>query len=526
LKNAAARPHNEALKPKGERTSGGNPPRTTQELPERAWRISAAVILAVAAALRLAELALKPLHHDEGVNGVFLLKLVRDGVYHYDPSNYHGPTLYYFARVAAWVDGLFTGGSGLSDVSIRLVPALFGIATVALVLCLRRELGKRGSLAAAAFIAVSPGTVFYSRYFIHETLFVFFAVAMAACCWLAVARARPAYLYPASVSAALLFATKETALISAASLVLAAAVQYAFLRYRKLAPTDRPLQEMWERIGGWPRGAIHTGLGVVLFVCVFVLFYSSFFQNPQGVHDAIESLQIWTKTGVTEVFYPKYAYVTWIWRQEWPMLVVAALGILTVLVSPRGFGALAGIWGGGLLVAYTLIPYKTPWLALSFTIPLAIAGGHGVGREWEQARGAALHVVRGAGAILLAVLLYQSVSLNFVHYDDRSEPYVYLHTTRAIRQLVRGIEAAAARSGQGDNAAITITAPEYWPLPWYLRRYRRAGYWGTIVTTDAPAVVGSLDQERELAQQLGPSYRFAGAYILRPDVTLVLFVKR
>ena len=140
------------MKPKGERTSGGSPPRTAQELPERAWRISAAVILAVAAVLRLADLALKPLHHDEGVNGVFLLKLVRDGVYHYDPSNYHGPTLYYFARVAAWVDGLFTGGSGLSDVSIRLVPALFGIATAGLVLCLRRELGSRGSLAAAAHL--------------------------------------------------------------------------------------------------------------------------------------------------------------------------------------------------------------------------------------------------------------------------------------------------------------------------------------------------------------------------------------
>jgi len=40
-----------------------------------------------------------PLHHDEGVNGNFLVRLVREGAYNYDPANYHGPTLYYFAAV-------------------------------------------------------------------------------------------------------------------------------------------------------------------------------------------------------------------------------------------------------------------------------------------------------------------------------------------------------------------------------------------------------------------------------------------
>ena len=37
------------------------------------------------------------------MNGNFLVRLVRDGYYHYDPANYHGPTLYYFAAVVAWI---------------------------------------------------------------------------------------------------------------------------------------------------------------------------------------------------------------------------------------------------------------------------------------------------------------------------------------------------------------------------------------------------------------------------------------
>ena len=48
---------------------------------------------ASAAILRL---DLKPFHHDEGVNGWFLLNLVRPPHrYRYDPANYHGPTLYF-----------------------------------------------------------------------------------------------------------------------------------------------------------------------------------------------------------------------------------------------------------------------------------------------------------------------------------------------------------------------------------------------------------------------------------------------
>jgi uncharacterized protein (TIGR03663 family) len=484
------------------------------ELPERDWRIAAAAILAVAAFLRLYHLGLKPLHHDEGVNGLFLLKLVRAGVYRYDPANYHGPTLYYFARLADW--------AGLTNASIRVAPALFGIATVGLVLCLRRQIGKRGALAAAALIAVSPGAVFYSRYFIHETLFVFFAVALAVCAWLAIAERRPNYLLPAALAAALMFATKETAVISAAALVLAAIVQRAYARSRKVDRDDSP------PLGGWPRGALQAALAAFLFAAVFVLFYSSFFHNfPHGVYDALESFKIWTKTGVTQAFYPKYAYLAWSARQEWPLLLVSAVGLLSaVLGPPRAFGLLLGIWGCGLFVAYTLIPYKTPWLVLNFTIPLAIAGGYGVAREWERASGTALHVLRAAGMALLAVLLYQTIDLNFVRYDDQSQPYVYLHTTRAIDGLVRDIKAAAARSGLGEDATITIAAPEYWPLPWYLRDYHHAGYWGRIVETQAPAVVGSLAQERELEMQLGDAYRFVNSYKLRPGVTLVLFVKR
>ena len=142
------------------------------------WWWSSLVLLLAAALLRVLYLTQKPLHHDEGVNGNFLATLFRTGSYHYDPRNYHGPTLYYLAVIPTAINNVFHWGHGLSTVAIRLVTAAFGVGIVWLMLCLRRFLGTPASLAAAAFATVSCGFVYFSRYFIHEILFVFFSLGV------------------------------------------------------------------------------------------------------------------------------------------------------------------------------------------------------------------------------------------------------------------------------------------------------------------------------------------------------------
>src|SRR2546423_11333912 len=162
-----------------EKTNEENPAVASAGMSERAWRLWSLGILIVGALLRLYNLSLVPLHHDEGVNGNFLVSLVRDGRYVYDPQNYHGPTVYYFSAIIPWV-ARFLGGKnfaeahGLTTFNIRFVTAAFGIATIGLALLLRKRLGTVGALSAAALIAISPGAVYLSRYFIHESLYVFF----------------------------------------------------------------------------------------------------------------------------------------------------------------------------------------------------------------------------------------------------------------------------------------------------------------------------------------------------------------
>jgi len=191
---------------------------TEVEISGRAWLLARLSILLVAAVLRFYNLDLVPLHHDEGVNGNFLVRLVRDGYYHYDPANYHGPTLYYFAAIFPWLLRILFGPHaqntyGLTTTAIRFVPALFGMATICLVFTLRRYLGTIATLTAAGLLAISPGAVYLSRYFIHETLFVFFTLAIVVTALKYFESARPIYLILGAISAALLFATKETAII-------------------------------------------------------------------------------------------------------------------------------------------------------------------------------------------------------------------------------------------------------------------------------------------------------------------------
>lgn len=519
------------------------PEQADSSISPRLWWAAALFVMAVAAFVRLYALGLKPMHHDEGVNGFFLTTLYREGVYHYDPANYHGPTLYYFALAITKLKAFLFGEPGLGTVAVRFVPAAFGIATVWLALGLRRHIGAIGALMAAALIALSPGHVFISRYFIHEAHFVFFTLGVVVAALRYWETTDPVYLLLAAISAALLTATKETALISLIVLGLAWAVSHFYVRLAggnegrvQWEPQGRPGKgkarprqrgRALERLGGLRRVAAMAGLALVLFVFINVLFYSSFFTYWKGISGAVESLQIWAKTGTKDHGHPWYTYLHWLWQEEAPLLILGVAGSIAALIRRRRFCVFAGAWAFGILAAYSLIPYKTPWLMLSFTVPLAVVGGYAVqeiydlSREWP-ARAAAAAVALAA----IAVCGVQMARLNFYHYDDDKYPYVYAHTYREFLPLVSEIDELTQRAGSGRQTGITVTAPEYWPLPWYLREYERVGFFGRMAETKEPLVVGSEDQEVELAAALGDRYARVDSYPLRPGVTLVLYAWR
>jgi uncharacterized protein (TIGR03663 family) len=514
---------------------------------------AAILIMIVAAALRLPLLDINPFHHDEGVNGFFTMNLVRDGHYAYNPQNFHGPSLYYFALVS---ETLF----GLNDTAMRLVPVVCGLLTVALIFPLRRFLGPVATLSAAALLAVSPGAVYYSRYFIHEMLLVCFCLALVVSLLLYLDTRRAVYLVAAAASAALVFTTKETGIINLAVLAIAAGVATVYVRWRgprsgaasarRARGTGGRSAAAGRRQSVYVDGVEYRAVDrsddgdslagrfgpfdleqlagpVVVFVAIYVLLFSSFFTNfPQGLVDSLATFAIWTQTGGQTQVQPIQQYLLWMLQADAPILVIGAIG--GVIAAVRGNDRLwvfIGLWALGTTVAYSLIAYKTPWIVLNMLVPLALLGGLTIDTIARSVRVPGRLLAPLALAVALAVSTYQALDLNFRHYADETYPYVFVHTTPDIFELLGDIDRYGSEAGTRMDTGVAIVSPDYWPLPWYLRDHPKAGFFGSIVATEEPMILANVNQEPDLGQY-ADRYTRTRTYVLRPGVELVLYVRK
>ena len=504
------------------------------------WQWTALIILTGASVVRLWDLSAKVLHHDEGVNGMFMVNLYRTGYYHYDPANYHGPSLYYIGEITTTIGSVFLGKDGLNTFTIRLVTALFGIGVVWLMLCLRRELGGFGSLAAASLAAVSSGFVFFSRYFIHEILFIFFTLSTVVALLRYRERQKPVYFMLASASLALLGTTKETWIITVAVWAIAIPCTMIWLRIRKPeAVEDPPLSIAPTKNAAdgktWTRSQLFVN-AAVLFAAIWVVLYSSLFTNfPQGLIDSVRTYGYWFRTSGNANVYDWTKYLEWLvgsWSgpsfrigAELPVMALGTFGVVAALWQARNrFVVFTAFWSMGILGAYSLVPYKTPWLALSIVLPFVIMGGYGLEqlyRRWNQRM-----LARALLAVAVLGAAGQAIDLSFHSYDDESQPYSYAHTRRDFLNLVNEIQAIAAGNPAGKDIGITVMSPEHWPLPWYLRDYPNVGYWGKVVDTTQPIILAHIDQKAEVDKRFGDKYREISEHDLRPGNRLVLYLRK
>jgi uncharacterized protein (TIGR03663 family) len=562
------------------------------------WLLNCSLVTAIAVFLRFYWLDLKPMHHDEGVNGYFLTTLFREGIYKYDPTNYHGPDLYYFALA-------FSKIFGLNTISVRASVAIFGVLTVFLAFFLRKYIGKIGSIAAALFLALSPGMVYISRYFIHEIIFVFFTLGLVVSIlyfiegrkagvfaiasmsllllicfspsvvlvpnqigienptvllWIRIGfflieallvffvmrmlmdwnEGRPIYLLLASACAVMLCATKETVFITLGTMAIACVCVWLWrkiyggvmggLKENYLEKVELTWSNFRAALGNSTDLLLMIVAALAVFIYVGVLFFSSFFTQPEGVIDWFKAYAVWTKAGTKEhTQNGMWAYLKWGMKVESPVLVLSAIGTLIALLKARHrFAIFTGFWAIGMFAAYTLIPYKTPWLALSFILPMCIIAGYAVG-EMLRARDIVVKILGGMIAIMATGILgYQSYDLNFVKYDDEDMVYVYAHTKRKFHDLIKEIEHYAEKSGKGKDATIEIVSPDYWSMPWYLNDYDHANFHGQFVdaNTSEMIVIKKDEQDAEAITRYARHYKYAGTYPLRPGVDLRLLVRK
>jgi uncharacterized protein (TIGR03663 family) len=503
----------------------------------------------VALMLRLPRLAQRPMHGDEAIHAVKFAELLEQGVYTYDPNDYHGPTLNYLTLIPAWLTSAHKL-TEINELTVRIVPVVCGVLLVLLVLLLADGLSPAAAIYAALLTAVSPAMVFYSRYYIQEMLLVFFTFGVIASGYRYVRTGKITWALSAGIFAGLMHATKETCIIAFGSMFLALA---AVLLMQRRKVTGKHVE-----------GTVkipHIIAGLAAAVIVSVLFYSSFFTNPRGILDSIRTYTTYfNRAGDNNLHIHRwYYYLNMIFYYKYDgtrgwtealIVILAVTGFIAAIKSKGTSFADTGLirfiafYTLIMTAVYSAVPYKTPWCMLGFLHGMILLAGFG-----------AVVLVRSipdkpARIIIVLLLFVPSVHLawqsylnNYKYYADSTNPYVYAHPTSDVFTIVDKIEYYTAADPNGRRTDIDVICPghDYWPLPWYLRSFSRVHYRDKVSDEPpAPLVIASETVENDLRKKFydesipfeqrhlymylfeSPSY-----YVwLRPNVKLLGFVRK
>jgi len=494
------------------------------------------LIIIGAVLFRVILLDLRPMHHDEANQAVKFGYLLEDGHYTYDKTDHHGPSLYYLTLPFAWISGESTFAA-LDETTLRLITALFGTGFILLLLLLQDGLGRKTVFSAGLFAAVSPVLVYFNRFYIQESLLVFFIWGGIICAWRYFQKPSILWALLTGFSAGLAYSTKETSILAFA----AAAGAVLLLR---IFPYSGPRPKIRFALRA---SHLFWGLGAALLVSF--LLYSSFFSNLKGPLDSLLTFQSYFVKASAEGLHshPWFYYLRMlafsrfgsgpVWSEAL-ILGLALTGVYSAMrpgsdkkhrINPVRFIVFYTLI---LTALYSLIPYKTPWNCLPFYTGMVILAGYGTAFLMRRVKKPLVKTI-----FVLVILAgtyhlgYQSYRANFTYPADSRNPYVYAHTSTDFMNLIQRINDLAFLHPDNQHILIVVVSSpsETWPLPWYLRTFKKVGYWTNAnekgIPENAPLYITSLENSDILSHRFLAGYQ-TEFYGLRPEVLLAVHIKK
>ena len=487
------------------------------------WEVGLyALLILIALVMRLWALDTRAFAHDESLHAIYSWYLATGQGYEHNPMM-HGP-LQFFGTALNFL--IF----GDSDFTVRLLPALFGTALVALPYFLRRQLGRWGALAVAILIAFSPMLLYYSRYTRNDIYSIFWSLLLVICMWRYFGERKARYLYIGAAALGLSFCTKEVSYITAGIFVLfllIVAARELLTRVRRrldlkelsapgeylilIGTLSLPLFSAFIRLipgvelpGGFHWAKLLTlvlffiisiAIGLrwnwrrwlvcaLLFYGIYILLYTSFFTNVSGFVSGIwGSVDYWVEQhGVERGGQPPYYYLVLLPIYEFLPLTFASIGAIYYAIKGNLFSRFLIYWAVVSLLLYSFSGEKMPWLSLHIALPVILLGGMFIGRLFQAFdwKGARAWVVRGATVLALLLLFPFSIHVALqANYDVSDEPpqmLLYAGTSADVPQIIAQIEGLAEERGEGNEMRITVDSPLTWAWYWYLRDYKNVDY--------------------------------------------------
>ncbi len=421
--------------------------------------------------LRLSQLDVRPMHTDEAVNGYIVGQLLAGEPFVYDPQDRHGPALAALALPLARIQGA-KDFSELTESELRLTTALAGTVTILLFVAAVEMFGFVPCLIAAILFACAPLPVYYDRYFIHESLFVAATFGLILAGWRACKRPSAGQAVLAGACAALMLACKETAVLQFVALATAALVFWLWnLRGKTLR-------------GWWQLKAALSGAAA--FLLLTAVLFTWFGSNLKGFAALLHAVPSFYARAGGEGHQKQFWYYGQLLAGGWSgglILALACIGFFQSArrrdPSPYGFLSFYALF---VAVLYSLIPYKTPWLALNFWLPISLFAGVAFQSIWRMAtnlpelRRVMPIICILVGALAAGLIIHDTRQRVFHDPADEANPYAYAQTSEDLLGLPTLIGRIAQQEGL-TSPRIAVLASDPWPLPWCLRHFSQVGFW-------------------------------------------------
>lgn len=368
----------------------------------------------LAAALRFAQLGLRPLDGAEAVQALAAFRFAGGAIEAASPGTVPG---LFTANVLAFT--LF--GSG--DAVARWLPALAGVILALLPYGLRHRLGRGGALAASFLLAVSPTAVYSSRTLDGAILLAACGLAIVVGLINVADTRRPGGLYLAAAALGLGLTVGSGIYTMLLILLAFALLLYLPFRLRGHSSAWSSLQAAWAALRD--EKALLAKAGGVL-AATFGLSAMTFVLHPAGVGHAADLLGDWVRSFMTEpggqpLFYPLLLLL----RYELLVLVMGLVEIGRWLAGRRTeqheaveaaslfpHTAFLAFWALAATVVILVSGHRPAGNILLVVVPLALLAGQGLERAWGWIRSYHLWFEAAVVALIalgLSVFLYLQV---------------------------------------------------------------------------------------------------------------------
>lgn len=472
------------------------------------------------------------------------------------------PSTVEFGPVITYGNALVFSLFGANDASARVLPALAGSVLVALCYFSRPYLGRHAAIAGAFLLALSPTSVYFSRFVGSEIVAATALFGSAMLLFRYLGGRRPTYLYGCAASLGVAVGASVTGLVGLTTLLsfwgLTRLVSWAG-RGRQL-PTLASGPNAMD--GGTGKLVLSQDPRVIrkalaIFGAVVLLVATGGLSNLYGFQQGIisRSMPSADVVGYTPAYYVQILIIY--------ETIVVVFAFARVFYSSRQSGLFSWFvawWAFVSLVLYSVWPQKSPSLAIHILVPMTLLAAEFIGDllawfeverpfarlgtlaafvtpplflafltlgsfslpderiPWEFAlapllmlalpiagfvrwRGAT-ETIRLAGicllSLLLAVYLHAGSNLNFAREPNATELYAPSVTVGDARNLATDISELARLLGGTADKSVFVDSWFQYPLAWYLRNVDGIEY-GARPTGD-PRIVVAREGRREASR--------------------------